>query len=62
VLGRQNESRIVDVHGSVWQPLQRLFETTSISVAQWAICAAVASSVLWTEEVRKAITRRRVAS
>jgi hypothetical protein len=29
----------------------------SISGSQWLICIAVASSVLWTEEIRKAITR-----
>jgi Ca2+-transporting ATPase len=39
--------------------LQRLFDTTSISLAQWAVCAAVASSVLVVEEVRKAVLRRR---
>ncbi len=38
--------------------LQRLFDLTSISLEQWAICAAVASSVLVVEEVRKAVLRR----
>jgi Ca2+-transporting ATPase len=38
-------------------PLQSLFDTVSISGSQWLICIAVASSVLWTEEIRKAITR-----
>jgi Ca2+-transporting ATPase len=38
--------------------LQRLFDTTSISAAQWLLCAAVASSVLWVEEIRKFILRR----
>ena len=38
-------------------PLQSLFDTTSISGSQWLICVAVASSVLWAEEIRKAITR-----
>ncbi len=36
---------------------QRLFDTTSISLGQWAVCAAIASSVLWTEELRKAVVR-----
>jgi P-type Ca2+ transporter type 2C len=40
-------------------PLQRLFDTRSISATQWLICAAVASSVLWMEEIRKAFVRRR---
>ena len=38
---------------------QRLFDTTSISLGQWAVCAAVASSVLAVEEVRKLVVRRR---
>ncbi|MEY4230733.1 MAG: hypothetical protein RLZZ362_1582 [Actinomycetota bacterium] len=42
-------------------PMQRLFDTTSISAAQWIICIAIASSVLWLEEIRKAIVRRRPA-
>ncbi|MCY7301279.1 MAG: cation transporting ATPase C-terminal domain-containing protein, partial [Ilumatobacteraceae bacterium] len=39
-------------------PMQRLFDTTSISLTQWLICAAIASSVLWVEEARKFIVRR----
>jgi Ca2+-transporting ATPase len=42
-------------------PMQRLFDTTSISAVQWIVCIAIASSVLWLEEVRKAIVRRRPA-
>jgi Ca2+-transporting ATPase len=38
-------------------PLQSLFDTMSISGSQWLICIAVASSVLWAEEIRKAIIR-----
>jgi Ca2+-transporting ATPase len=38
-------------------PLQDLFNVTSISVAQWLICAAVASSVVVVEEIRKLIVR-----
>jgi Ca2+-transporting ATPase len=40
-------------------PLQRLFDTTSISAAEWAVCIAVASSILVLEEVRKLVMRRR---
>ncbi len=43
-------------------PMQRLFDTTSISLGQWAICAAVASSILWLEELRKFFMRRRALS
>ncbi|MFM2076345.1 MAG: hypothetical protein RJA49_235, partial [Actinomycetota bacterium] len=39
-------------------PLQRLFDTMSISAGQWAVCIAVASSVLWIEELRKLVVRR----
>ena len=39
-------------------PMQRLFDTTSMSAWNWLACAAVASSVLWLEEARKAILRR----
>ena len=39
-------------------PLQRLFDTTSISLAQWLVSALVASTVLWVEEIRKFIVRR----
>lgn len=38
--------------------LQRLFDTTAISGPQWLTCVAVASSVLWLEQVRKAVVRR----
>jgi P-type Ca2+ transporter type 2C len=39
-------------------PMQRLFDTTSLTLSQWLVCIAVASSVLWLEELRKIITRR----
>lgn len=39
---------------------QNLFDTTSISAAQWVVCIAVASSVVWIEELRK-LTLRRLA-
>ena len=39
--------------------MQRLFDTTSISLSQWLVCVAVASSVLWLEETRKVFIRRR---
>ena len=39
--------------------LQTAFETTSLTLEQWGICLAMASSILWVEEVRKLVTRRR---
>ena len=41
------------------EPLQRLFDTTSVTAANWAVCVLVASTVLWVEEARKAIQRTR---
>jgi Ca2+-transporting ATPase len=38
--------------------MQRLFDTMPISAVQWLICVAVASTVLWAEEIRKFIVRR----
>lgn len=40
-------------------PMQELFDTTSISATQWAVCVAVASTVLVTEEARKLSVRLR---
>lgn len=37
--------------------LQNLFDTTSLTAPQWAFAVAVASSVLWAEEIRKAVVR-----
>jgi Ca2+-transporting ATPase len=41
--------------------LQQLFDTSALSVEQWLLAATVASSVIWIEELRKAIMRRRHA-
>jgi Ca2+-transporting ATPase len=40
-------------------PMQRLFDTTSISFVQWMIATAIASSVLWAEEIRKFHAQRK---
>ncbi|MFN5602338.1 MAG: cation transporting ATPase C-terminal domain-containing protein [Acidimicrobiaceae bacterium] len=37
--------------------MQSLFETTSLSATEWAVCVAVASSILWVEEIRKLVSR-----
>ncbi len=37
--------------------LQDLFDTTGLTAPQWAWSVAVASSVLWIEEIRKFIAR-----
>ncbi len=37
--------------------MQSLFETTGITFAQWLVCVAVASSILWVEEMRKFVVR-----
>jgi magnesium-transporting ATPase (P-type) len=38
--------------------LNRAFGTTPLSAADWALCAALASSVLWLDELKKLLTRR----
>jgi Ca2+-transporting ATPase len=38
--------------------LQRAFGTTSLSLGDWAVCLAVASSVLWLREASKVVARR----
>ena len=39
--------------------LNRAFDTTPLSAADWLICAALASTVLWAEELRKLAGRAR---
>ncbi|WP_026549670.1 cation-translocating P-type ATPase [Arthrobacter sp. Br18] len=39
--------------------LQRFFDTTDLSSAQWGLALLVGSSVLWVEEIRKGIVRSR---
>lgn len=41
-------------------PVQRIFGTTSFTAGDWLLCIAVASTVLWIEELRKLIVRGRV--
>ncbi len=40
-----------------WAPAQAIFDTTHLSAADWALAAAVASSVLLLEEARKLVAR-----
>ena len=37
---------------------QRIFDTESLSVTQWLVCAAVGSAVLWVMEIYKFFHRR----
>jgi Ca2+-transporting ATPase len=37
--------------------LQRAFGTVALGAADWALCAGVASSVLWVREIDKALRR-----
>jgi Ca2+-transporting ATPase len=43
---------------TVFGPLQRLLETTSLDVQQWLICSGAGSAIVAVSEVRKAIRRR----
>jgi magnesium-transporting ATPase (P-type) len=38
--------------------LNRAFDTTPLSAADWALCTALASSVLWVDELKKLLVRR----
>ncbi|HEY6106335.1 MAG TPA: HAD-IC family P-type ATPase, partial [Anaeromyxobacteraceae bacterium] len=42
-----------------WPPLGRLFHTVPLSPAEVGVVVAAGSSVLWVEEIRKALARRR---
>ena len=39
-------------------PLQRLLDTTELSVEQWAICIVASTSIIWIAELRKVLRRR----
>ena len=39
--------------------LNAAFTTTPLSPSQWLVCAAMASTVLWASEIRKALIRLR---
>jgi P-type Ca2+ transporter type 2C len=41
--------------------LNDAFDTSPLSLGQWATCAALASAVLWADELRKLVRRRRPA-
>ena len=43
---------------TVFGPLEKLLETTSLDVQQWLICTCVALSIIVVSEIRKAIRRR----
>jgi Ca2+-transporting ATPase len=45
-----------------WPPAQEVFSTTGLSLADWGIAVAVASSVLLFEEARKALARAALAA
>jgi P-type Ca2+ transporter type 2C len=40
--------------------LNRAFDTTPLSAADWALCTAMASSVLWLDEIKKLLVRKSV--
>ena len=55
-LGAVLALQVIAVH---FGPVQRIFGTTSFSAGDWVLCLAVASTVLWAEELRKLVVRRR---
>jgi magnesium-transporting ATPase (P-type) len=48
--------QVAVVHGPL---LNDAFDTRPLSLADWLICFALASGVLWADEAKKAIGRRR---
>jgi Ca2+-transporting ATPase len=42
--------QIVAVH---WEPAQSIFHTTDLTLNDWGLAFAIASSILWVEELRK---------
>jgi Ca2+-transporting ATPase len=40
-----------------WGPMQAIFDTETLTMSQWAMSVAVASAVLWAEELRKFVVR-----
>ncbi|MGY6249332.1 cation-translocating P-type ATPase [Bosea thiooxidans] len=45
--------------GAIYMPfLQKAFSTVSLSISDWLLCIAVASSVLWLREIEKVVMRR----
>jgi magnesium-transporting ATPase (P-type) len=47
--------QLIVVHAS---PLNDAFDTEPLSLATWLVCAALASAVLWVDELRKLVSRR----
>ncbi|MCD9624126.1 cation-translocating P-type ATPase [Rhabdothermincola salaria] len=47
----------LQVMATEWDPVQRLFDTETLSVAQWGLCIVVALTVLVAEELRKLVAR-----
>jgi Ca2+-transporting ATPase len=39
--------------------LNDAFDTTPLGAGDWLLCTALASMVLWADEARKLVTRRR---
>jgi Ca2+-transporting ATPase len=48
---------VLQVLATVWGPLQSLFDTQQLTLSQWGVAVAVASTVLWAEELRKLVAR-----
>ena len=47
---------------TVFGPLQKFLETTSLDIQQWLICTGTALSIIVVSEIRKAIRRRAAAA
>lgn len=40
-----------------WSPLNKAFGTSALTLSQWGLCFAMASSVFWFSELRKIVLR-----
>jgi magnesium-transporting ATPase (P-type) len=40
-----------------WSPLNKAFNTSALTLSQWGLCVAMASSVFWFSELRKLVLR-----
>ena len=51
--------QVLAVH---FDPVQDIFGTADLTLADWGVAIGVASTILWYDEIRKAIVRRRAAA
>jgi len=53
---------VLQVAAVHFDPVQDIFGTADLTLADWGVAIGVASTILWYDEIRKAILRRRAAA